>query len=102
MSRKCIALVDVLVSENLPVRLAALPLNIPPRIALKGFSGPVIAVLDEVDHCVHLPPGTKKRRIALIVVWWNQSVFQLLMLLDYQIRLDLASEVVLMDVDEWA
>ena len=59
-------------------------------------------MLDEVDHCVHLPPGTKKRRIALIVVWWNQSVLQRLMLLDYQIRLDLASEVVLMNVAERA
>ena len=58
-------------------------------------------MLDEVDHCVHLPPGTKKRRIALIVVWWNQSVLQRLMLLDYQIRLDLASGMVLMDVGEW-
>jgi hypothetical protein len=46
--------------------------------------------------------GTKKRRIVLIVVSWNQSVFQRLMLLDYQIRLDLASGMVLMDVDEWS
>ena len=59
-------------------------------------------MLDEADHCVHLPPGTKKRRIVLIVVSWNQSLFQRLMLLDYQIMLDLASGVVLMDVDEWA
>jgi hypothetical protein len=29
-------------------------------------------------------------------------VFQRLMLLDYQIRLDLASGVVLMDVEDWA
>jgi hypothetical protein len=49
-----------------------------------------------------MPPGTKKRRIVLIVVSRNQSVFQRLMLLDYQIRLDLASGMVLMDVDEWA
>jgi hypothetical protein len=49
-----------------------------------------------------LTPGTKKRRIVSIVVLWNQSVFQRLMLLDYQNRLDLASGVVLMDVDEWA
>jgi hypothetical protein len=46
--------------------------------------------------------GTKKRRIVLIVVLRNQSVFQRLMLLDYQIRLDLASGMVLMDVDEWS
>ena len=59
-------------------------------------------MLDEADHCVHLPPGTKKRSIFLIVVSRNQSVFQRLMLLDYQIRLDLASGVVLDDVDEWA
>ena len=44
----------------------------------------------------------KKRRIVLIVVSWSQSVFQRLMLLDYQIRLDLASGMVLVDVDEWA
>ena len=40
----------------------------------------------------------KKRRIALIVVWWNQSAFQRLLLLDYQIRLDLARGVVLVNV----
>ena len=40
----------------------------------------------------------KKRRIFLIVVSWNQSVFQQLMLLEYQIRLDLASGMVLLDV----
>jgi len=45
--------------------------------------------------------GTKKRRIVSIVVLWNQIVFQRLMLLDYQIRLDLASGVMLLDVDEW-
>jgi hypothetical protein len=45
---------------------------------------------------------TKKRRIVSIVVLWNQSLFQRLMLLDYQIRLDLASGVMLLDVDEWA
>jgi hypothetical protein len=39
----------------------------------------------------------KKRRIVSIVVLWNQAVFQQLMLLDYQIRLDLASGVVLMN-----
>ena len=44
---------------------------------------------------------TKKRRILLIVVSRYQSVFQRLMLLDYQIRLDLASRVVLMDIGEW-
>jgi len=49
-----------------------------------------------------LNPGTKKRRIVLIVVSRNQSVFQRLMLLDYQIRLELASGVVLMGVDYWA
>jgi len=38
--------------------------------------------------------GTKKRRIVSIVVLRYQSVFQRLMLLDYQIRLDLASGVV--------
>ena len=59
-------------------------------------------MVDEADHCVHLPPGTKKRRIVLIVVSRNQSVFQRLMLLDYQIGLDLASGVVLMDVGERA
>ena len=59
-------------------------------------------MLDEADHCVHLPPGTKKRRIALIVVSCNQSVFQRLILLDYQIGLDLASGVVLVDVGYWA
>jgi hypothetical protein len=37
---------------------------------------------------------TKKRRIISIVVLQNQSVFQRLMLLDYQIRLDLASGMV--------
>ena len=58
-------------------------------------------MLDEADHCVHLPPGTKKRRIVLIVVSWNQSVFQRLMLLDYQIRLDLARGVVLVNVCDW-
>ena len=44
-------------------RLPALPLNIPPRVALKGFSGAVIAVLDGADHRVRsliLTFGTKK------------------------------------------
>ena len=58
-------------------------------------------MLDEADHCVHLPPGTKKRRIVSIVVSRNQSVFLWPMLLDYQIGLDLASGVVLVDVSEW-
>ena len=58
-------------------------------------------MLDEADHCVHLPPGTKKRRIVLIVVSWSQSVFQRLMLLDYQIELDLASRMVLPIEFEW-
>jgi hypothetical protein len=44
----------------------------------------------------------KKRRIVLIVVSRNQSLLQRLMLLDYQIRLDLASAMVLMGVDYWA
>jgi hypothetical protein len=44
----------------------------------------------------------KKRRIVSIVVLWNQSVFQRLMLLDYQIRLDLASGVMSLDIEEWA
>ena len=44
---------------------------------------------------------TKKRRIVSIVVSRYQSVFQRLMLLDYQIRLDLAFEMVLMDVVDW-
>ena len=35
----------------------------------------------------------KKRRIVSTVVSWNQSVFQLLMLLEYQMELDLASGV---------
>jgi len=37
---------------------------------------------------------TKKRRIVSIVVSRHQSVFQRLMLLEYQIRLDLASGAV--------
>jgi hypothetical protein len=44
---------------------------------------------------------TKKRRIVLIVVSWNQSVSQRLMLLDYQITLDLASGLVLVNVCGW-
>jgi hypothetical protein len=86
-------------------RLPALPLNIPPRVALKGFSGAVIAVLDGADHRVRaliLTFGTKKRRIVLIVVSWSQSVFQRLMLLDYQIEQDLASGVVFFNVCGWA
>ena len=35
----------------------------------------------------------KKRRIVSIVVSWNQSVFQRLMLVEYQMELDLASGV---------
>ena len=62
----------------------------------------VLHLREAADHRVHLPPGTKKRRIVLIVVSWNQSVFQRLMLLDYQIGLDLASGVVLVDVGYWA
>ena len=46
-------------------------------------------------------PGTKKRRIVLIVASWNQSMFQRLMLLHYQIRLDLARGVVLAIEFEW-
>ena len=46
-------------------------------------------------------PGTKKRRIVLIVASWNQSMFQRLMLLHYQIRLDLARGVVLAAEFEW-
>jgi hypothetical protein len=38
---------------------------------------------------------TKKRRIVSIVVLWNQLVFQRLMLLQYRIRLDLASGMML-------
>ena len=45
--------------------------------------------------------GTKKRRIVSIVVLWNQSVFQRLMLLDYQIRLDLASGMISFSGVEW-
>ena len=45
---------------------------------------------------------TKKRRIVSIVVLWNQLVFQRLMLLDYQIRLDLASGMMLPTVIERA
>ncbi len=41
-----------------------------------------------------MTPDTKKRRIVSIVVLVNQSVFQRLMLIDYQIRLDLASGMV--------
>ena len=59
-------------------------------------------MLDGADHRVSaliLTFGTKKkRRIVLIVVSWNQSVFQRLMLLDYQIELDLASGMVLVNV----
>ena len=62
----------------------------------------VLHLREASDHCVHLPPDTKKRRIVLIVVSWNQSVFQRLILLEYQIGLDLASGMVLVDVDEWA
>ena len=61
-------------------------------------------MLDGADRRVRaliLTFGTKKRRIVLIVVSWSQSVFQPVMLLDYQSRLDLASGVVLMDVGEW-
>jgi len=45
---------------------------------------------------------TKKRRIVSIVVLWNQSVFQQLMLSGYQIRLDLASGMMLPTVIERA
>jgi hypothetical protein len=45
---------------------------------------------------------TKKRRIVSIVVLWNQSQFQRLMLLDYQTRLDLASGMMLPTVIERA
>ena len=38
--------------------------------------------------------GAKKRRIVSIVVSRNQSVYQRLMLVDYQIRLDLASGMI--------
>jgi hypothetical protein len=38
-------------------------------------------------------PGTKKRRMRCIVVSRLPAVFQRLMLLDYQIELDFASEV---------
>ena len=61
-------------------------------------------MLDGVYHRVRaliLTFGTKKRRIFSIVVSWNQSVYQRRMLLDYQIRLDLASGMVLVDVSEW-
>ncbi len=62
-------------------------------------------MLDGSDRRVRaliLTFGIKKRRIVLIVVSRNQSLFQRLMLLDYQIRLDFASGVVLMGVDYWA
>ena len=65
---------------------------------MKGFSGSDGAVLGDADLCVRpliLTLGTKKRRIASIVVLGNQSVSQRLMLLGYQIGLDLASGVVL-------
>jgi len=45
---------------------------------------------------------TKKRRIVSIVVFRNQSVFQRLMLSGYQIRLDLASGMMLPTVIERA
>ena len=61
----------------------------------------VLHLRKAADHCVHLPPDTKKRRIVLIVVLCNQSVFQRLMLLDYQIELDLASGMVLAIEFEW-
>ena len=60
-------------------------------------------MLDGADHRVRaliLTFGTKKRRIVVIAVSWTQSVFQRLMLLHYQIELDLASRMVLMDVGE--
>jgi hypothetical protein len=48
-----------------------------------------------------VPRHKKKRRIVSIVVSLNQSVFERLMLLDYQIRLDLASVMVSVDRREW-
>jgi hypothetical protein len=52
----------------------------------------------QIDGCRQ---AQKKRRIASIVVSRNQSVFQRLMLLEYQKVPDLASGMVLMDVGEW-
>jgi hypothetical protein len=47
----------------------------------------------------NIHPGTKKRRVLCIVVSRLPAVFQRLMLLDYQIGLDFASEVVSMYED---
>ena len=58
-------------------------------------------MLGDVDRSVRpltLTLGTKKRRIVSIVVLRYQSVFQRLMLLDYQIRLDLASGTMLVNL----
>ena len=52
-------------------------------------------------NTVNIHPGTKKRRMLCIVVSRLPALFERLMLLDYQIRLDLASGVVSMDVNEW-
>ncbi len=47
-------------------------------------------------------PDTKKRRIVSIVVLGNQFVFQRLMIIDYQIGLDLASVMISLIVVEQA
>jgi hypothetical protein len=64
---------------------------------MKGFQEPVAVLLYSADRRVRamiLNLDTKKRRIVSIVVLWNQSVFQRLILIDYQVRLDLASGAV--------
>jgi hypothetical protein len=46
-----------------------------------------------------MPQGTKKRRILWIVVSIHQSLFQRLMLLDYQMELNFASR--LLSLERW-
>jgi hypothetical protein len=61
---------------------------------MKGFQEPVAVLLYSANRRVRamiLNLDTKKRRIVSIVVLWYQSLFQRLILIDYQVRLDLAS-----------